>query len=105
MLSCEVVLLHVLLDEGLGLLTNLSEVSKVCFADGVGLWETQLGLDLVGQERKSLGSIVLDSAWHWNVHVVVDIVSSVWEHGRSFSLSLREGTNLLHSFQSLSHNK
>lgn len=78
-LTSEVVHWQVVIGEFGDLLSHGVEVSQVLNAHGIGLWQSHLSLDFIRQEWKLLGSEVLHLTWSWDVMVVVDIVSTVWE--------------------------
>ena len=79
-LTSEVVLVNFLVDEGLSNILNLIEVSQINLRQSVSLWESKLGLDFSWDKRKGFSSIVLDSAWGWNVHIWAKGVIAIRVH-------------------------
>jgi len=78
--SGEIVFFDLLTHELGSLSSNFIEVSQVLLALCDGLGEPHLGLDLIWEEGQLLSSVELDSAWHRDMVVVVDVVSTAWEH-------------------------
>ena len=56
------------------MLFDLVQVSQVLFSLSVGLWEPELGLDLIRHKWQSFSSIVLNSTGSWHVHVMANVV-------------------------------
>jgi hypothetical protein len=69
-LSSEVVDCNLMLKELISLLSDHVEVSQVSLTIDVGLWESQLALDLIRNKRQLLRSVVLNSTWGWNIKIM-----------------------------------
>jgi hypothetical protein len=64
------------------LFSDLVFVSQIFLRHCERLWESHLSLDFSWQEWKLLSSVVLDSAYCWNVVMWTNITWSVWEQSK-----------------------
>ena len=81
--SIKEVSFDVVLQEEKSLLSNSVEISQVLLRGCEGFWESDLGLDFIGNEGKLLGIVVLDTAWLWYMQTVANIMRSMREHSKT----------------------
>ena len=88
--SIEQISLDVLFQEDKSLFSYSVEVPQVLLGLSICLWESNLGLNFIRNERKLLSIVVLNLAWLWDMQTVADRMRSTLDQTKTNMVRLNK---------------